>query len=126
MLISNNFILINSNLIDLHLTFNSLRIQTPEDGEILLDYSKNRINDEILQDLFTLAKVRKVEEARNAMFSGSKINVTEGRAVLHIALRNLDDRVIEVDGVNVMTDVKRELDHMKTFTEAVLNGQHLG
>lgn len=67
-----------------------------------------------------------MEEARNAMFTGSKINVTEGRAVLHVALRNLDNREIVLDGVNVMPDVIKELDHIKAFTDEVLNGQFKG
>ena len=63
-------------------------LKTPEDGEILFDYSKNRITPEVLQMLLDLAKSRKLEAGRDAMFSGTPINFTEARAVLHIALRN--------------------------------------
>lgn len=60
-----------------------------------------------------------MEASRNAMFCGSKINFTENRAVLHIALRNKCDKPIIVDGVNVMPKVKAALQHMKEFTEEV-------
>ena len=63
-------------------------MKTPEDGEILIDYSKNRINKEVFDLLVDLAKSRKVEAGRDALFNGDKINFTEDRAVLHIALRN--------------------------------------
>ncbi|XP_015523662.1 glucose-6-phosphate isomerase [Neodiprion lecontei] len=104
----------------------SLQIQTPEDGPILLDYSKNRINDEVLSLLFQLARARKVEAARNAMFSGQKINFTENRAVLHIALRNRLNTPIVVDGKDVMPDVNGVLSHMKEFTEQVITKKWTG
>ncbi|XP_046415111.1 glucose-6-phosphate isomerase [Neodiprion pinetum] len=104
----------------------SLQIQTPEDGPILLDYSKNRINDEVLSLLFQLARARKVEAARNAMFSGQKINFTENRAVLHIALRNRLNTPILVDGKDVMPDVNGVLSHMKEFTEQVITKKWTG
>ena len=66
----------------------SLRLATPQDGEILVDLSKNKIDDTVKDLLLALAKERQVEEARDAMFTGQKINFTEDRAVLHIALRN--------------------------------------
>lgn len=69
-----------------------------------------------------LAKVRHVAEARNAMMSGEAINITENRAVLHIALRNRSDQAINVDGKNVMPDVRAELTHMKEFTNQVISG----
>lgn len=100
----------------------SLKISTPKDGEILLDYSKNRLDSEGLQLLFNLARARQVENARDAMFSGQKINFTENRAVLHIALRNRKNRQIVVDGKDVTPDVNAVLAHIKEFTNAILSG----
>ncbi|CAB3229443.1 unnamed protein product [Arctia plantaginis] len=104
----------------------SLRIPTPSDGDILLDYSKNRINDELWNLLLSLAKSRNVEKARDAMFSGEKINFTEDRAVLHIALRNRQNRPILVNGKDVTPDVNAVLAHMKEFTGQVVSGQWKG
>ncbi|KAH8384663.1 hypothetical protein KR093_004418 [Drosophila rubida] len=100
----------------------SLRLTTPNDGEILLDYSKNRINDEIWPLLLELAKTRRVEAARDAMFSGQHINITENRAVLHTALRNRSTDPIILNGHDVMQDVRAELAHMKEFTNKVISG----
>nr|AFA51151.1 phosphoglucose isomerase [Hyphantria cunea] len=104
----------------------SLRIPTPADGDILLDYSKNRINDDLWKLLLNLAKSRNVERARDAMFSGEKINFTEDRAVLHIALRNRQNRPILVNGKDVTPDVNAVLAHMKEFTGQVVSGQWKG
>nr|XP_049701733.1 glucose-6-phosphate isomerase [Helicoverpa armigera] len=104
----------------------SLRIPTPNDGEILLDYSKNRINDQLWALLLNLAKSRNVEKARDAMFSGEKINFTEDRAVLHIALRNRQNRPILVAGKDVTPDVNAVLAHMKEFSGQVISGQWKG
>ena len=68
--------------------FYSRVVKTPEDGDILLDFSKNRIDEEVFGLLLDLARSRKVELGRDSMFKGEKINFTEDRAVLHIALRN--------------------------------------
>ncbi|ESO90989.1 hypothetical protein LOTGIDRAFT_217535 [Lottia gigantea] len=103
----------------------SLSVNT-KDGDILLDYSKNLINDEVLGNLFQLAKERKVEEMRDAMFSGEKINFTENRAVLHTALRNQSNKPIMVDGKDVMPDVNGVLQHMREFTEEVRSGKWKG
>lgn len=65
------------------------------------------------------AKARKVEEARNAMFNGDAINITENRSVLHVALRNKSDKPILVNGQDVMPDVCKVLQHMKEFTNQV-------
>nr|AAA28804.1 glucose-6-phosphate isomerase [Drosophila melanogaster] len=100
----------------------SLRLHTQNDGEILLDYSKNRINDEVWDLLLTLAKVRRVNAARDAMFSGQHINITENRAVLHTALRNRGTDPVLVDDKDVMPDVRAELAHMKEFTNMVISG----
>lgn len=104
----------------------SLTIPTPNDGDILIDFSKNRIDQEGLKLLFDLAKARKVEDARDAMFNGLKINFTENRAVLHTALRNRANRPILVDGKDVMPDVNAVLEHMKVFTCSVLTGKWKG
>ncbi|XP_017754445.1 PREDICTED: glucose-6-phosphate isomerase [Eufriesea mexicana] len=104
----------------------SLEISTPEDGPILLDYSKNRLTEEALQLLLELAQVREVEAARDAMFKGEKINFTENRAVLHIALRNRDNKPILVDNKDVMPDVNAVLNHMKQFTNEILSKQWKG
>ncbi|XP_033254743.1 glucose-6-phosphate isomerase-like [Drosophila miranda] len=100
----------------------SLRLRTPNDGEILLDYSKNRVNDDVWNLLIDLAKSRRVEPARDAMFSGQHINITENRAVLHTALRNRSADAVLVDNTDVMPDVRAELQHMKEFTNKVISG----
>ena len=69
---------------------------------IFLDYAKNRVNDDALSALFDLARACNVETLRDAMFSGEQINSTEGRAVLHTALRNFSDRPVMVAGPHVM------------------------
>nr|ADA56787.1 glucose-6-phosphate isomerase [Euphydryas aurinia] len=104
----------------------SLRIPTPNDGDILLDYSKNRVDAAALSLLFELAKSRGVEQARDAMFSGQKINFTEDRAVLHIALRNRKNRPILVNGKDVTPDVNAVLAHMKEFSEQIISGNWKG
>ncbi|XP_048484367.1 glucose-6-phosphate isomerase [Plutella xylostella] len=104
----------------------SLRIPTPNDGEILLDYSKNRVDSAIMALLVNLARTRGVEKARDAMFAGEKINFTEDRAVLHVALRNRANRPVLVNGQDVMPDVNAVLDHMKSFSEEVISGKWKG
>ncbi|XP_045616730.2 glucose-6-phosphate isomerase isoform X2 [Procambarus clarkii] len=104
----------------------SVILPTPDDGYILLDYSKNRINDEVLALLFDLARARKVEAWRDAMFSGEKINVTEERAVLHTALRNRDSSPIILDGQDLMIQVNSVLSHMKNFCDRVISGEWKG
>uniref|UniRef100_A0A8C4GXI9 Glucose-6-phosphate isomerase n=1 Tax=Dicentrarchus labrax TaxID=13489 RepID=A0A8C4GXI9_DICLA len=91
-----------------------------DDGEILLDFSKNLINQEVLSMLLAMAKSRGVEEAREKMFSGEKINFTEGRAVLHVALRNRSNTPTVVDGKDVMPEVNRVLEKMKAFCQGPL------
>src|ERR1700743_3448177 len=95
-------------------------------NDILLDYSKNRIDDETLALLIQLAKECRVKDAAEAMFSGEKINVTENRPVLHIALRNRSNSPIYVDGQDVMPDVNKVLQQMKTFSEAIISGEWKG
>ncbi|MDK4536301.1 glucose-6-phosphate isomerase [Kingella kingae] len=95
-------------------------------GGISVDYSKNRINDQILADLIELAKQAGLPERMKQMFSGEKINQTENRSVLHIALRNRSNRKIEVDGEDVMPKVNAVLRKMGDFTYAVRSGEWLG
>ena len=94
--------------------------------DILLDYSKNRIDDQTLALLQQLARECGVNKAIEAMYSGEVINVTEGRPVLHIALRNRSNTPVYVDGKDVMPDVNRVLDHMKDFSEAIISGKWTG
>lgn len=101
-------------------------LPTPEDGEIMVDMSKNRVDDDVFKLLVELAKSRGVDSAREAMFNGSKINFTEDRAVLHVALRNRSNTEILVDGENVMPKVNAVLDHMKEFCNQVISGEWKG
>ena len=94
--------------------------------EILFDYSKNRIDEQTIALLLQLAKECSLNKAIEAMFSGEKINVTEGRPVLHIALRNRSNNPILVDGKDVMPDVNRVLGQMKTFSEEIISGNWKG
>ncbi|MEO5572934.1 MAG: glucose-6-phosphate isomerase [Gammaproteobacteria bacterium] len=91
-------------------------------GDLLLDYSKNRITDETLVLLQNLARQAKLKTWIEKMFNGEKINFTEYRAVLHVALRNRSNRPISTEGRNVMKDVNAELAHMREFSEAIRNG----
>jgi glucose-6-phosphate isomerase len=95
-------------------------------NDILLDYSKNRITDETMKLLLQLAREAKVKKWIEKMFSGEKINFTENRAVLHIALRNRSNRAINVDSENVMPAVNAELAKMKAFCEKVRSGEWKG
>ncbi|XP_062404960.1 glucose-6-phosphate isomerase b [Sardina pilchardus] len=103
----------------------SLTLHT-EDGDILLDYSKNLINTEVMAMLVELAKSRGVEGARDKMFSGEKINFTENRAVLHVALRNRSNTPIQVGGSDVMPEVNKVLEKMKGFCHKVRSGEWKG
>jgi len=100
----------------------NIKLETPSDGPLLLDYSKNIVNDECMNLLLDLAKERGVQQATTAMFSGEKINFTENRSVLHIALRNSMDNPIKVDGEDVMPAVGSVLNHMKEFSDNLISG----
>lgn len=93
---------------------------------LFLDYSKNRIDDRGLGLLGNLARERGVEQARAAMFGGQRINTTENRAVLHVALRNRGEQAMEVDGQDVMPAVREVLARMSVFVEAVREGAWRG
>nr|XP_033799332.1 glucose-6-phosphate isomerase [Geotrypetes seraphini] len=103
----------------------SLTLKT-DDGDICFDYSKNLITEEVLKLLIQLAKSRGVEQARERMFTGEKINFTENRAVLHIALRNRSNKPIVLDGKDVMPEVNCVLDKMKHFSQRVRSGEWKG
>ena len=95
-------------------------------GDLLLDYSKNRITTETVSLLMQLAREANVEGWRERMFSGLKINNTEHRAVLHTALRNRANTPVRVDGDDVMPGVNDVLDKMALFAEKVRSGSWLG
>lgn len=125
----------NKNTIDMKKMFDedsrrfdkfSIKLETPNDGPFLLDYSKNKINEDVFEMLMDLAKERGVEDARDAMFAGEKINFTEDRAVLHVALRNRSNVPMVVDGKNVMPAVNKVLNHMKDFCNKVISGAWKG
>src|SRR5437868_7145780 len=95
-------------------------------GDVLFDYSKNRVTKETMQLLFALAEERGLKQMTEKMFSGDKINITEDRAVLHVALRNRSNRPIKVDGKDVMPEVNRVLAQMKEFSTAIRSGKWKG
>ncbi|MDK4708680.1 glucose-6-phosphate isomerase [Kingella negevensis] len=97
-----------------------------EVGGVHVDFSKNRINDTILANLVDLAKQSGLQEHMQQMFNGEKINQTENRAVLHVALRNRSNRPIKVDGQDVMPEVNSVLKRMGEFAHAVRSGEWLG
>ncbi len=94
--------------------------------DILLDYSKNRISKETLDLLVELANEIDLGDAINKMFDGKAINETENRAVLHIALRNQSNTPILVDGKDIMPDINRVLEQVKSFSSQVINGNWKG
>ncbi len=94
--------------------------------DLLIDYSKHLITTDTMALLADLARARQIEALRDQMFAGEKINTTEGRAVLHVALRNRSDRPILVDGHDVMPDVRAALAHMRVFSDAVRTGAWKG
>ncbi len=101
---------------DFHLRFN----------DILLDYSKNRINKETMSLLMDLAKQSDLKAWTEKMFSGEKINHTENRAVLHTALRYRGEKPVLVNGKDVMPEVLSELDKMREYSDSIRNGHWLG
>ena len=95
-------------------------------GNMTVDFSKNRICDRTFSYLQLLAKEAKIKEKINQMFNGDKINTTENRAVLHLALRNRGNTPIYVDGKDVMPEINRVLAKIKDFSEAVRLGRFVG
>lgn len=96
------------------------------ENQILVDFSKNKINQETLKLLHQLAKESALNEAINAMFTGEKINRTENRAVLHTALRNRSNTPVYVDGKDVMPEVNAVLAKMSAFCDRVISGEWKG
>ncbi|PPC94291.1 MAG: glucose-6-phosphate isomerase [Methylotenera sp.] len=103
--------------------FNKFHLQF---DDILLDYSKHRIDETTMPLLFQMAREAKIENWRDRMFSGEKINITEDRAVLHTALRNRANIPVMVDGKDVMPEVNAVLAQMRQFSDSVRNGSWLG
>ena len=97
-----------------------------EGAGLYLDFSKNRVSDETLELLAALARECGVEERREAMFRGERINVSEDRSVLHVALRMPRGRSLVVDGVDVVREVHETLDRMAAFCERVRGGEWRG
>lgn len=96
------------------------------ENQILVDFSKNKINQETLKLLHQLAKESALDEAINAMFTGEKINRTENRAVLHTALRNRSNTPVYVDGKDLMPEVNAVLAKMSAFCDRVISGEWKG
>ena len=103
----------------------AVSLETPETGPVLFDYAKTLIDAETRDELLSLARATGVEERRDAMFRGEKINETEGRAVLHTALRNLDASV-SVDGADIMPGVRDTLNRMEAFARDLREGRIRG
>lgn len=97
-----------------------------ECADLVVDLSKNWIDDSVLDALVSLAEASNVEQRRSAMFAGERINTTEGRSVLHVALRAPATAIIEVDGHDVVLEVQSVLRRMAAFADAVRSGRHLG
>ena len=94
--------------------------------DILVDFSKNILDDEVREMLIELANECGLKGAVESMFTGQKINATENRAVLHVALRNRSNAPILVDGKDVMPEVNAVLEQMKGFSERVISGEWKG
>ena len=103
-------------------TFNN----TADKSEILFDFSKNFITEETLTLLVQLAREADLEKLRDDMFAGEHINFTEDRAVYHVALRNVTNEPMKVDGKSVVEDVNSVLEHMKEFSEQIRSGEWKG
>ena len=99
---------------------------TLDDGDIYFDYSKNRITEETVKLLIDLANACSLRDEIERMFNGEKINETEGRAVLHTALRNTSGKPVILDGIDVMPDVVSVLEKMKDFSNKIRSGQLKG
>ncbi|CAF9915778.1 MAG: hypothetical protein GOMPHAMPRED_000849 [Gomphillus americanus] len=106
--------------------FSRIFQNTVDSNEILFDFSKNFVDDETLRLLIELAKEAGLEQLRDDMFAGKHINFTEDRAVYHVALRNVTNQPMEVDGKSVVEEVNAVLDHMKEFSEQVRSGEWKG
>ena len=94
-------------------------------GDLVFDYSKNRINSDTMKLLYKLATEMNVEEMRRQMFDGRRINLTEDRAALHTALRSTKPELL-INGANVMADIRGELDRMRQFSNKIRSGEWVG
>lgn len=103
--------------------FNKYHLQL---NDILVDFSKNHINEDTIKFLMKLAEECELTSAIDAMFTGQRINVTENRPVLHVALRNRSNTKIEVGGADVMPEVNKVLNQMKNFSEDLISGKWKG
>jgi glucose-6-phosphate isomerase len=99
---------------------------TADNSEILFDFSKNFLTEETLNLLINLAKECGLEKLRDEMFAGDKINFTEKRAVYHVALRNVANNPMQVDGKSVVEETDSVLEHMKEFSEQIRSGSWKG
>lgn len=99
---------------------------TADKSDILFDFSKNFLTEDTLSLLIQLAKEAGLEKLRDEMFAGEKINFTEKRAVYHVALRNVTNQPMQVDGKSVVEDVNSVLEHMKEFSNEVRSGEWKG
>merc|ERR1711939_1170271 len=97
-----------------------------DNSELLFDFSKNFLTEETLKLLVNLAKEANLEQTRDAMFAGDKINFTEKRAVYHVALRNVTNQPMAVDGKSVVEETNSVLEHMKEFSEQIRSGEWKG
>lgn len=97
-----------------------------DNSEILFDFSKNLMTAETVKHLSELAREAGVEQLRDRMFNGEQINFTEKRAVLHAALRNVDQKPMSANGTSVVGGVQAVLDHMREFSEQVRSGEWKG
>ncbi|HEY6438066.1 MAG TPA: hypothetical protein VIY47_15860, partial [Ignavibacteriaceae bacterium] len=95
-------------------------------NDILIDYSKNIITEETINLLIDLANEVQLKDSIDAMFNGDKINQTEHRSVLHVALRNMSNTPFHVDGENVMPQVNSVLEQMKNFSNRLISGEWKG
>jgi glucose-6-phosphate isomerase len=99
---------------------------TADKTEILFDFSKNFLTEKTLELLIDLAKEAELEKLRDDMFAGEKINFTEKRAVYHVALRNVTNMPMSVDGKSVVEETNAVLEHMKEFSEKIRSGEWKG
>src|SRR5262245_9739739 len=106
--------------------FSRVFYNTADGSEILFDFSKNFLTDETFSLLIDLAREAGVEILRDKMFNGEPINFTENRAVYHVALRNVTNQPMQVDGNSVVEEVNSVLEHMKEFSDQVRNGEWTG
>jgi glucose-6-phosphate isomerase len=114
---------LNQLFYDDNLRFNKFSIKL---NSLLLDYSKNLVTEKTMEKLIALAKECDIESWRDKMFSGERINSTEDRAVLHIALRNRDQHAILLDGENITEQVEDTLEKMRTFSLSIREGHWKG